>query len=93
MACRVTASFVCERGEHVALGVLSEDHFWRGLCSVLGLDDAAELGFVERVARLDELQARIAWATAGRARDELVEALLAADVPAIQSSTEPACSP
>ena len=74
--------FACERGEHLALGVLTEDHFWRGLCTVLELEDVVDLGFVDRVARLDELQARIAWAVAGRPRDELVEALLAADVPA-----------
>jgi crotonobetainyl-CoA:carnitine CoA-transferase CaiB-like acyl-CoA transferase len=66
----------------VTLAMLSEDHFWSGLCAVLGLDEVAHLGFVERCARLDELQAAIAAAISARGRDELVEALLAARVPA-----------
>jgi crotonobetainyl-CoA:carnitine CoA-transferase CaiB-like acyl-CoA transferase len=75
-------TFTAADGGHLALGVVSEDHFWRRLCSVLALDAMGDLGFTERVARLDELQDRIARAVAERDRDELVDALLAADVPA-----------
>ena len=69
-------------GRHVALGVLTEDHFWRSLCGVLDLDDCAALGFADRMARLAELQQRVAERIAERPRDELVDELLAADVPA-----------
>jgi GNAT superfamily N-acetyltransferase len=49
---------------------------------VLRLDDAAGLSFVDRMARLDELQSRIASAIRIRDRDSLVRDLLAADAPA-----------
>jgi crotonobetainyl-CoA:carnitine CoA-transferase CaiB-like acyl-CoA transferase len=68
-------------GGYVVLGVLTEDHFWRGLCQVLGLGDVAELGFTDRMARLVELQEQVAGAIRGRHRGELVERLLAANVP------------
>jgi crotonobetainyl-CoA:carnitine CoA-transferase CaiB-like acyl-CoA transferase len=43
--------FATADGTYLALGVLTEDHFWSPLCTVLGLADCAELGFVERMAR------------------------------------------
>ena len=33
---------------HIALGVLTEDHFWRLLCDVLGLALCRDLAFAER---------------------------------------------
>jgi crotonobetainyl-CoA:carnitine CoA-transferase CaiB-like acyl-CoA transferase len=65
----------------VALGVLDEDPFWRALCRALALDDHTELGFADRTARTDELQAAVAKAVRRRPRDELVAELLAAGVP------------
>jgi CoA:oxalate CoA-transferase len=65
----------------IALGVLDEDPFWRGLCRALGLDDHADLGFAARTERTTELQAAVADAVARRRRDELVTELLAAGVP------------
>src|SRR5207237_5499677 len=53
-------TFETEAGGHLTLGVLTEDHFWRSLCDVLGLADTRDLAFTERMARLAELQARIA---------------------------------
>jgi crotonobetainyl-CoA:carnitine CoA-transferase CaiB-like acyl-CoA transferase len=69
-------------GRHIALSIITENHFWAGLCDVLGLDDARELSFVDRMARIDELQSRIADAIRAHDRDALVDALLAADAPA-----------
>jgi alpha-methylacyl-CoA racemase len=69
-------------GGWVALGVISEDHFWSGLTRSLGLDDAAALSFAERLALGTQLTARIADAIALRKRDELVRELAAAGVPA-----------
>jgi crotonobetainyl-CoA:carnitine CoA-transferase CaiB-like acyl-CoA transferase len=66
----------------VTLGVITEDHFWRAVCDVLGMNDVSELGFVDRMQRLDELQSRVATAIAARQRDELVDALLVSGAPA-----------
>jgi crotonobetainyl-CoA:carnitine CoA-transferase CaiB-like acyl-CoA transferase len=74
--------FATADGAHVTLGVLTENHFWAALCDVLGLDDARGLTFPERMTRIDDLQSRVAAAIASRERDELVDKLLAADVPA-----------
>ncbi len=73
--------FATADGGQVALGVLSEQHFWSDLCTQLGLDDLAGLGFEERSARGAEMQRRVATAIAPRGRDELVAALTAAGVP------------
>ena len=75
-------TFEAGDGRHVALGVLTEDHFWRPLCDVLGLTDCRDLSFGQRMARVVELQGLLADAIAGRPRDDLVTELLAADVPA-----------
>jgi crotonobetainyl-CoA:carnitine CoA-transferase CaiB-like acyl-CoA transferase len=75
-------TFVTADGGYVVLGVLTEDHFWRPLCEVLELaDDIAALGFVDRMARLDELQPQVADAIRRAPRDELVGALLGVGVP------------
>ncbi len=74
-------TFATADGGYVALGVLSEDHFWRPLCLELGFDDVADLGFADRCARRPELQDRLAAAVGARRRDELVSALLAGGVP------------
>jgi crotonobetainyl-CoA:carnitine CoA-transferase CaiB-like acyl-CoA transferase len=68
-------------GGQVALGVISEQHFWSNLCAELGLDDLAPLTFGERSARGAEMQRAVAEAIARRCRDELVAALTAAAVP------------
>jgi len=75
-------TFECADGRYLALGVLTEDHFWRPLCRSLGLGNLGSLSFAERSARTAELQDRIAQAVAGHERDSLVAELLAADVPA-----------
>ena len=66
----------------VTLGVTSEDVFWRSLCDVLGLgDDLAALAFADRVARSAELRPFVADSLRTRCRDDVVAALLGADVP------------
>jgi crotonobetainyl-CoA:carnitine CoA-transferase CaiB-like acyl-CoA transferase len=68
--------------KYVALGVLTEDHFWGPLCEVLGLGDAvSRLGFVDRMARAAELQPQVADHIRRRQRDDLVDELLGAGVP------------
>ncbi|HYL52506.1 MAG TPA: CoA transferase [Acidimicrobiia bacterium] len=75
-------AFPTADGRYVTLGIITEDHFWARLCDVLSLSDCGELSFVDRMAENERLQARIAAALARRARDEVVDALLAAGVPA-----------
>ncbi len=75
-------TFETADGYYVALGVLSEQHFWQGLCDVLEIESERDVPFTERMERLDMLQALVASAIERRDRDELVAALLAADVPA-----------
>jgi len=73
--------FRCRDG-YVALGIITEDHFWSALCDALGFDDARDLGWLERMRMTAPLQARIAAALASRDRDEVAHELLAAGVPA-----------
>jgi len=75
-------TFETADGRHIALGVVTEDHFWAPLCVELGLHDVADLTFDLRRRRVSELQDRIAGAIASRPRDALVTALLKAGVPA-----------
>jgi crotonobetainyl-CoA:carnitine CoA-transferase CaiB-like acyl-CoA transferase len=63
------------------LGVLSEQHFWSALCSELGLDGLGALDFAARSSRGAELQRAISTAIANRTRDDLVDALVGANVP------------
>jgi crotonobetainyl-CoA:carnitine CoA-transferase CaiB-like acyl-CoA transferase len=65
----------------VTLGVLDEQHFWRALMATIGRDDLAGIGFVERLARADELTAALTDALAKAPRDDLVDRLCAAGVP------------
>jgi crotonobetainyl-CoA:carnitine CoA-transferase CaiB-like acyl-CoA transferase len=68
-------------GAQIALGVISEQHFWSNLCAELDLEDLAPLTFAQRSTRGAESQKAVAAAIAGRSRDELVAALTAAAVP------------
>jgi crotonobetainyl-CoA:carnitine CoA-transferase CaiB-like acyl-CoA transferase len=75
-------TFATADGGWIALGVLSEDGAWADLVRVLGLDDAASLGFAERVALGKQLNERIVKAIGSSPRDEVVAALVEAGVPA-----------
>ena len=74
-------TFETADGAHVALGVLTEDHFWRSLCDVLDLAGFRDLSFPERSARVTDLQRLVAASILRHPRDELVDELLGADVP------------
>jgi crotonobetainyl-CoA:carnitine CoA-transferase CaiB-like acyl-CoA transferase len=65
----------------VALGVITEPHFWDATCRALGLDDLVGLSVAEQVGRGDELRARFADALSPLPRDATVERLLAAGAP------------
>ena len=74
-------TFATADGGWIALGVLSEDGAWADLVHALGLDDAASLGFAERLALGRQLNERIVKAIGGSPRDEVVAALVDAGVP------------
>jgi crotonobetainyl-CoA:carnitine CoA-transferase CaiB-like acyl-CoA transferase len=82
-------TFQTADGGWIALGVISEDHFWAGLTRTLGLDDAAALTFPERLALGSSLTERIAKAISERDRDEVVGELAAAGVPASPILSQP----
>lgn len=73
-------TFACSDGS-VTLGIVTEDPFWRELCTVLGMDDVADLDTQARAAAGPSLRTVLATALAGRRRDEVVAALLPARVP------------
>jgi crotonobetainyl-CoA:carnitine CoA-transferase CaiB-like acyl-CoA transferase len=73
--------FTTSDGGQVALGVLSEQHFWSALCRELGLDELGALDFAARSARGPELQRAVRAAIGSHPRDDLVDALVAAKVP------------
>jgi crotonobetainyl-CoA:carnitine CoA-transferase CaiB-like acyl-CoA transferase len=66
----------------VALGVITEPHFWDATCTALGLDDLCGLPLAEQVGRGDELRARFTASIASMRRDDAVKRLLAAGAPA-----------
>jgi len=74
-------TFATADGGWIALGVISEDHFWSALVRALGLDDAAALSFDERLALGNGLATRIEAAIATRDRDDLVAELGEVGVP------------
>lgn len=53
-------NFACADGMVLSLSVAHEDHFWRPLCAVLELGDAAEMNHSQRIVAADELRARVA---------------------------------
>jgi crotonobetainyl-CoA:carnitine CoA-transferase CaiB-like acyl-CoA transferase len=68
-------------GRWVSLGVIAEDRFWAALCDALGLGEHADLNYVDRIHRHDEVDTAIARAIAALPRDEVVERLEACGVP------------
>ena len=73
--------FTCRDGRVLSLSIAHEDHFWRALCGLVGLPDAAGLRARERVARAVELREGIAAAMAGDDRAAWGDRLDAAGLP------------
>jgi crotonobetainyl-CoA:carnitine CoA-transferase CaiB-like acyl-CoA transferase len=65
----------------VSLGVIAEDRFWSDLCHALGLEEHAELTYVERLRRHENVNAAVAVAIAQLTRDDAVACLEASGVP------------
>jgi len=83
-------AFECRDGVWLTLGAL-EDHFWQALVRVLGLtsfEGDAYRSYGQRHASSESINAAVASAMALRESDELLAALVAADVP-----VEAVCAP
>ncbi|HZU80981.1 MAG TPA: CoA transferase [Acidimicrobiales bacterium] len=65
----------------VAVGVLTEDSFWSGLCHALGLEELDGLPIGERVARKSELDAEVAAVIAAKPLADVMTVLEKHDVP------------
>jgi crotonobetainyl-CoA:carnitine CoA-transferase CaiB-like acyl-CoA transferase len=68
-------------GRLLSLSVAHEDHFWRRLCAVLGLDGEEDLSSAQRLADRDRLSALLAGRIATRTRAEWGCLLSSADIP------------
>jgi crotonobetainyl-CoA:carnitine CoA-transferase CaiB-like acyl-CoA transferase len=60
--------FECQDGKLLSLSIAHEDWFWRPLCTLIGMEDAADLKRAERTQREIELVARIGKAIAAAPR-------------------------
>jgi crotonobetainyl-CoA:carnitine CoA-transferase CaiB-like acyl-CoA transferase len=75
------AVFVTADAEYLALGVAHEDHFWRALCDVTGLDDERGLTAPARLADHRRLHGLLSAAVLGQPAAHWERVLGAADVP------------
>lgn len=73
--------FKCGDGKLLTLSIAHEDWFWRPLCELLDMGDAAGLNRAGRVAQGDALRRRVGAALATRTRAEWAEKLDAAGIP------------
>lgn len=73
--------FKCGDGKLLTLSIAHEDWFWRPLCELLDMADAANLNRAGRVAQGDALRRRVGAALATRTRAEWAERLVAAGIP------------
>ncbi len=75
------AVFRAADGRLLSLSVAHEDHFWRRLCAVLGLDGEEDLSSAQRLADRDRLSGLLAGRIATRNRAEWNRLLSDADIP------------
>jgi CoA:oxalate CoA-transferase len=68
-------------GGRITLGIVSEQNLWRATCEALGLGHLAEIAFLERLGRVEELDAEIAAAVAGLDTARAVAVLTRAGAP------------
>ncbi|KAB2342085.1 CaiB/BaiF CoA transferase family protein [Actinomadura rudentiformis] len=73
--------YTTKDGQKITLGVVSEENLWTATCAALGLDEYADVPFLERLGRVRELDEAVAAAVAHLTRDEAVERLGTAGAP------------
>lgn len=73
--------FVTSDGQHLALAVAHEDHFWRALCDLVGMGVERDLDSTERFDDHDRLRSALQKGIAARPIAEWERLLNDADVP------------
>ncbi len=74
--------FATADGAHLTLAPLTEPHLWRAIATALELgEELASTSFAERVARVGEINARVATAIATLTRDDALGRLQRAGAP------------
>lgn len=73
--------FKCSDGRLLTISIAHEDWFWKPLCALLELPDAADLRRPERVAREVELRARVGERLSGMPRAHWGELFNVAGIP------------
>lgn len=73
--------FECQDGKLLSLSIAHEDWFWRPLCTLIGMEDVADLKRAQRTRREVELVARIGKAIAAAPRAQWADKLDAAGIP------------
>jgi crotonobetainyl-CoA:carnitine CoA-transferase CaiB-like acyl-CoA transferase len=68
-------------GKELALGIVHEDWFWKGLCDATGMEDVKDLYTVQRLMEGKELLVRVTEAIRQRPLDEWMPILTENDVP------------
>jgi crotonobetainyl-CoA:carnitine CoA-transferase CaiB-like acyl-CoA transferase len=68
-------------GKFLALGIGTEQHFWRNLCKAISREDLSELSAGERAEREEELFAILEEVFEEKALDEWIQILTSAEVP------------
>ena len=68
-------------GRHISIGIVHEDHFWAGLCGVLGLGDWRDWSPETRLAREGEIREKLRAVFATAPCGEWDRRLREADVP------------
>lgn len=81
--------FRCSDDRWLTISVAHEDRFWRNLCAELGLHDEAALTATERIQSAQRLREEVQSAIGVRSRDDWLDRLAAADVPAGPVNTLP----
>lgn len=67
--------------KYITLGILHEDHFWRRLCAVVGLEGWEDWDFRKRIEHGDEVREALEAAFLTKKRGEWVSLLQEADIP------------
>ncbi|GAA1890486.1 CaiB/BaiF CoA transferase family protein [Actinomadura bangladeshensis] len=68
-------------GRKITLGVVSEERLWAASCRALGIEEHADVPFMERLGRIGELDGAVAAAVAKLTMDEAIKRLTAAGAP------------
>jgi crotonobetainyl-CoA:carnitine CoA-transferase CaiB-like acyl-CoA transferase len=73
--------FKTNEGRFIAIGVLAEARLWQSICDALDLADLAGTDFAERLAKVEDVNARVAAAVGALGLDDVLARLRAHGAP------------